>query len=105
MSSRQYYGGYNQSQGGFNAMCGFRQFKKRVQQSEDDNPRFDVKKEVLDELKPTEMMNEAQIIDGDPTLNKGEKMDTAFTRDDKVSGKVAGYNDAKPTPKADGDSS
>lgn len=103
-NTKRYYGGYNQSQGGFNAMSGWRQFTKRVKQTEDTDPRFPTKDINIKDLEATELMNKAQAIDGDPTTREGEKMDTAFTRDDgavEVDGKIVGYDETEKTGKVD----
>jgi hypothetical protein len=74
------YAGYNQSKGGFNAMSGFKLFKKSIKPESDDttNPQAVVKSENLQE---TDTVPINQQVVGDVTIEKGDGLDRNFRRE------------------------
>jgi len=74
------YAGYNQSKGGFNAMSGFKIFKKAVKPEQDDttNTQAVVKQPNLQETDNTPIN---QQVVGDVTIEKGDGLDRNFRRE------------------------
>ena len=75
------YAGYNQSKGGFNAMCGFKNFLRARKPEEDDttNPQAVVKQPNLQETDNTPIN---QQVVGDVSIEKGDGQDRNFRREE-----------------------
>jgi len=72
--------GYNQASGGFNAMCGFRQFSKFVRADEDDTTNYQAEVKSQNRLEEDNIPDNQQTV-GDVSMEKGDGLDKNFVRE------------------------